>query len=155
MEFRQHYRIKNSGFTLMEVLLVVGIVAALAAYGWVSLAQSQTRTAATRAGEEMAGAVREIQNWAMTSHAGRGWGLRCDSGIPTSFSYTETQPLLDQTIIPMRSGFSCTMDPAEIRFSKLTGTPLGAPANLEVYYNGQAVKRIEINSPGIITLKSI
>lgn len=154
MELRQH-TLKTYGFSLVEVLVVVGIVAGLATYGWVTIAQSRTRTVATRAGEETVSAVREVQNWAMAAHAGRGWGLRCDNGILTRFSFTDTQPMLDQTVLPMRTGFTCDMNPGEVKFSKLTGIPFAAPVNLTVVYGGQALKRIMINGPGVITLNSI
>lgn len=151
MEFCEHKHIKKEGFTLIEVLIVVGIVSIVFGFGAATLANSQERAKISSENEKIMQIVRETQNLSLVSEKGKSWGLRCMGNNITRFFYDPEQT---SETITLTQGFSCNTT-SDIRFKKLTNVPSTGDVNITLNFSGKDVKRIEIKSTGTITSSNL
>jgi prepilin-type N-terminal cleavage/methylation domain-containing protein len=157
MEFRQHFisSLKiQKGFTLIEVLIVVGLVSVVAALGLGVLGPMRERAMDEKTGKLVLATLREAQNRSLASENGVAWGVRCDHHNLVEFSYTPTEPEKNPQIIPLPGEYSCTILPGIIRFQKLTGIPEVNSA-ITLSLGSQSVARIAVEQPGVISLEKL
>lgn len=66
MKIKQKNKKFKKGFTLIELLIVIAIIGIMTAALFVSMSRSGTTNALKVAGRQLAGAIRETQNYALT-----------------------------------------------------------------------------------------
>lgn len=151
MEFCKYKHIKKEGFTLIEVLIVVGIISIVFGFGTVAIAKSQEHAKISSESEKIMQIVRETQNLSLVSEKGKSWGLRCMGNNITRFYYDPEQT---SETIRLTQGFSCSTT-SDIRFKKLTNVPSVGDVYIILNFTGKDVKRIEIKNTGTITSSNI
>ncbi|MFA6553598.1 MAG: type II secretion system protein [Patescibacteria group bacterium] len=144
------HRTEQNGFTLIEVLIVVGIVAVIATFGSMSLAASRERAQTRSTGDSVVQLVREAQSRSMTAQNGRAWGLRCQLNTIILFSYTSTQPELTPETTVLPQGYSCSIEHGPVQFEKLTGASLSA-TSIVLEVQGHDLSKVDIAISGQIT----
>lgn len=142
---------KNTGFTLLEVLLSVAIIGILAGLGTPIYQSFQVRNDLDIAGNTIAGSLRRAQVLSQGVDGDTTWGLYVQSGEITLFqgsSYASRDVDFDEvfilpaSIIP--SGIS------EIVYNKFTGEPQ-ITGTIILTSNSNETRNITINEKGTIT----
>lgn len=146
------YKSRKPGITVIEVLITLSIVALISAAGVFSYGQSRKQATIAGEGDTLIQIVREVQNRSQVANYGRAWGVFCSQNSYTTFSFTADEPELNPETFSLAPEFSCSTSADAIRFEKLTGIPELAQSNLSLQFRGEAVMRIEVASPGTLTL---
>lgn len=122
-----------SGFTLVELVVSMAILSIMAAITIVSLSGTKTKQEVEGAARELAAAIREAQNYALTGRSITG-GLPCQfriTAVALSGSYTLQQT--DSTGCGTVAGSVSYTLPNSVQFSSGTGVwfdvPRGEPRN--------------------------
>lgn len=139
------------GLTLVEVLIVVGIVAMISSFGLLSSSQSRQQARIAAEGVQLQQELRTAQNRSLASYLGRSWAVRCNGASLTTFAFSSTEPEVSPTTYMLPNGFSCSGSAPAIKFMKLTGRPEVA-TSFTLQLAGQDVQRIDVSMPGTITL---
>lgn len=141
----------NSGFTLLEVLLSVAIIALITGIGIPIYQSFQTRNDLDIAANTIAQSLRRAQSLSQASDSDISWGLRVQNGSIVLFqgsSYGTRDTTFDeifdlpQSITP--SGVS------EIVYSKFFGEPQ-AIGTITLISDTNETRTITINAKGTIT----
>lgn len=148
MELRQRYQLTRPGLSLLEVVLIIGVVAIVASFSVRGYAATQQRSRVTKEANQLVSALREAQSRAQTAQSSQGWNLTCDGDVlrlaPLSGGTPETTVL--------NAGITC--DAANVSFTKLTGLPTSS-ASFTLRDHGQAVRRVDVSSGGVVTTLSL
>ncbi|ENW05840.1 hypothetical protein F934_00690 [Acinetobacter beijerinckii ANC 3835] len=111
--------IKNKGFTLIELMIVVGIVGILAAIAYPSYTSYKVRVQRTDAQAEMMQIARTMANYKM---ANNNYAGRTVSNIYGAATIPRTDPLYDITLTDV-DGVLLTNASAKVRTWLLIATP--------------------------------
>jgi len=153
MELRQRHSITRSGFTLTEVLIVIGILAVIVGVSVSGLMTSRERAAQSKDALLMQSAVTQAQQRAQTAREGRGWGVECQSNHVQLFSFNSTTvDYREQT--DFRSGVACSTTGSQVRFTKLSGQPV-AETVFTLAAHGKLYRKISITQPGLIQSEAL
>lgn len=138
----------RKGFTLLEVMLSMAVIAALAAIGLPVYQSLQVRNDLDIAAETIAQGGRRAQVLSTASDGDAEWGLRVQTGSVVIFrgaSYAARDAAYDETydlpasIVP--SGVT------EVIYAKLSGAP-SATGTVTLTGNNNETRTITINSKG-------
>lgn len=148
------------GFTLVEMMVVIGIVSLLLVVGSVNIRSFQSRSQVTQAAEELASILREAQSRSMTVVNGQTHGIHFESGDGTytlfegtPFSQTNATNVkysLDASI--QFSNIALTGGGKDVIFDKLTGsTSHSGGVTISSKLDGSIQRTITITSQGKIS----
>ena len=144
---------KKKGFTLIEILLVVGIITIIAGLSVPFYRSFQVDQEMDIASKEILGTLRDAQNRSITGRDDITWGVHFDLssneyGIfqGTSFSSYSDDSYVVPNVIDMSTNFG-----DDVYFSKIIGAPSTAGI---IFLEGDAgtTKQIEITTAGLISL---
>jgi type II secretory pathway pseudopilin PulG len=123
-----NFQKNRSGFTLIEVMLVIGLTIAVAAVALPSPARFVFSRQAAVVADELAGSFRKAQGYAMSGKGGPAWGVAIRDGRIVLFqggSYASRDASYDETYaIPERVDVS-GLD--EVVFVGPSGHPSATP----------------------------
>lgn len=145
MEFRQRPQLTRSGISLIEALLTIGIVGAIASWGLTGYAQTRERGIITQATAQLESAIREAQARSIHADRGSAWSLECHGRqvVVTTIDHAAT-------ITRALPGDLQCPEGEQVHFTKLTGLP-ESPAELHVTAHGRPVKVCIVSIAGTIT----
>ena len=146
------------GFTILEILITLGIIVIITTSGVLSLSSFRSRQDLDLAGKTIIAMLRDAQSRADTQEGGTGWGVRFQNGAADSYMLYQgpTYTLPAQTL-SLKSNLEFR-DPAsgatkDVLFERLTGYPSGG-ANVTIIVgitgNPDATKTITIFANGRI-----
>lgn len=145
------------GFSLVELLLVMGVAAILFGLTTVNLVNVQHHTTIATATESLVADMRSQQIKAMagkTTSSGTGdkYGIHFD-GTSTYIlfhgTYAAGSP--DNVAVTPDQAIAFTANPAEVTFSQITGE-IGASQTITAkYISGSETKTITMNKYGVVT----
>ncbi|MFA5070563.1 MAG: prepilin-type N-terminal cleavage/methylation domain-containing protein [Patescibacteria group bacterium] len=146
----------KKGFTLVEALSVIGVLAVLTAMAVPSYASMRKNVVFGNTFQEIASALRMAQNNSMTAQDGNMWGvkfnndsyimLECNDENCSSPSNTDTYPVSGLKIITPATN--------PIIFNRLSGTLYGAAVSQTIAVEneaGSSVKNIFVEPNGKIS----
>lgn len=149
------FKFKDKGFTLLELLVVVGIITILAGVGIFSYINQQKAKLLDMSVQEVVGYLRYAQQKSMVQEGGNQWGVHFENPASgddfyalytgTSYSSPEETRYLPNGIEFTTPGDNETID---ISFYKLIGDSMGGVVTICGYFN-QCVS-ITISSSGLI-----
>jgi prepilin-type N-terminal cleavage/methylation domain-containing protein len=141
----------TQGFTLIELILSVGIIALLAGLSLPVYASFQNRNDLDITTQSLASALRRAQVYARSGHGDSQWGVRVQSGAVTLFkgstfagrdaTYDEVSSVSPTTSV---SGLS------EVLFAKLSGAPANTGSVTLTNTNNEA-RTVTINAKGMVS----
>ncbi|HEX3568777.1 MAG TPA: type II secretion system protein [Candidatus Saccharimonadales bacterium] len=143
-------RANEDGFTLIEMLLSVGIIALLAGLSLPIYFSSQTRNDTASTTETIADGLRRAEIDARAVHGDVQWGVNFQSTSATLFqgtSYATRATMYDEPLtIPsdITIGYS-----GDIVFAKLTGLPTTTPS-ITITSKNNETATITINTKGMV-----
>lgn len=140
----------NQGFTLIEIVLTVAVLAILFRVTVPVFLGFQSRSALESAVNTTVGGLRQAQTFARTGSGDGQWGVKMADGAVTVFqgaSYATRNATLDETtdIAPAITPTGLT----EVVFSKLSGDPTTTGTIILTTQNNEA-KSITINAKGTL-----
>ena len=141
----------SRGFTLLEVLLSVGIMAILAGIGAPIFGRSQTKNDLDTAVVSLTQSWRRGQVLAIANEGDSLWGVKVSAGSITLFkgaAFAARDTNYDETF-DLPATISVSGAVGEITFSKLTGTP-SATGSVSLT-NFAASTTLNINSQGTVS----
>lgn len=142
-------RIKNSGFTLLEILLSVAALSLIAGISIPIYQSFQVRNDLDIAAQTIAEGARRAGLQSQASDGNTSWGIRISSGSMVLFkgaSYAARDATYDEVFnIPTSIAPSGI---GEIVFARLTGLP-STTGNIVLTTNANETRTITINSKGM------
>ena len=144
-----HNRAHPSGFTLIEILIALSTIAALAVVALPLYVSLQTRNDLDVAATEVVSSERRAQTLAQAGSGDTSWGVSIQAGTIVLFQGTSyaSRTVASDEIFTMPS----TITPSgltEIVFTKFTGTPASVGTTTLTSVGG--VRNIGINAVGTI-----
>lgn len=154
-------REKSAGFTVAELLLVLGIIAVIVAVVLPTLVSRRSRAELDSSTRQIVALLREAQNRSFSQEDGVSWGVHFDNPIGTAPFYAlfkdfySAANIVVRQSLPNRVGYSPSSIPAggalDVVFSKVTGLPL-SEASISLEMAGDAaVSTINIDSTGLVS----
>ena len=142
---------RANGFSLIEVLLSVGIISILAGLSLPVYMSFQNRNDLDIAATSLASALRRAQVYTRGGHGDSQWGVSVQSGQITLFkgsSYVSRDTSYDE-INTMPTSITLSGD-GEVVFTKLTGTPDSATSTTLTSINNDT-RTVAINAKGMVS----
>lgn len=143
---------KTHGFTLIEVLLSVAIISAIAGMSLPILGSFNNRNDLDITAQSIVGQLRRAQTYARGMNGDAQWGIRLQNGSATLFKgalYASRDTAYDETS-PIPS--SITVDgTSDITYSKLDGAPNTAGSITLTNTNNNESRTITINAKGMVS----
>lgn len=142
---------QQGGFTLIEVLLSVSIIALLAGLSLPLYAGFQRRNDLSTTSETVANGIRRAQTYAEGSKQDEQWGINVQSTAVVLYkgaTYATRDTTLDETIT--LTGAVTASGVSDINFAKQTGLP-NTTGNLTLTASSGETKVITINAKGVVT----
>lgn len=142
---------RTNGFTMVELLLSVGIISMLAGLSLPLYASFYNRTNLDTATDQVAHALRRAQTFSRAANGDTTWGVRVQSGSAVVFkgaTYAARDATYDE-IISLNNITPTGL--SEVVFTKLYGVPstTGTITLTETTINES--KAIELNVKGLVT----
>jgi len=164
MILRNHYN--KSGFTLLELLLALGVIAGLAAIAAVIYLGAYRQAMLDSAGQEMMVYLRFAQQRSISQEEGIGWGVHFEnpsSGNPffalfTGNPYNQNN-IRERIFLPPQLKYLVpdSGQSIDVMFDKLTGIPNGAQSVEIAFKSADASparkKTIHVNAAGVVTMQ--
>jgi prepilin-type N-terminal cleavage/methylation domain-containing protein len=142
----------RSGFTFVELVLVVGIVAILAGSGVIFYGRFVTQNQVDTTADLLVQNIRKAQMYAMESRKSEtvGWGVRYAAGSPLTLYLGATYATKVATWDENSSkGGNVTVSAFEVNFTRLTGMPDGTES---ITISGMGTtKTVTVNARGTVT----
>ncbi len=150
---RRGARLSSRGFTLIEMLVVLGISVILATGGFLSLWNLRKHQALRLAAESMVAFLREAQSRSATQEGGVGWGVHFENSTDRDsywlFSGSVIEDPVDKVALPATVGLDTPSD--EVFFSKVSGLPdFPTIVKIKLLGDDSSVRTITINAQGTI-----
>lgn len=147
---------KTSAFTLIEILVVLGISVILGVGGFLSLANLRRHQALDLSANSMVAFLRDSQQKSISQDGGLGWGVHFENG-PDRDSYwrfSGFDPLVASEKITLPSGVELSSVTGNVFFSKISGLPDSATVvKIRLLDDDSSSKTITINAQGSIEAK--
>ncbi len=141
--------LKNErGFTMIEILLVMAIIAIVTTFSAVFYSRFLTQNAVANAADQVAGQIQKARIYAMSGKQNSNWGVSFTSPILTLYSgasYAARNPSLDEKF-RINSNVSVT-GLLDLNIARATGVP-GAVTTVTISA-GNNIKTVTINSQGM------
>ena len=137
----------KSGFSLIELLVVIGILLILGSGGFVVSSMFLNRRGGNQAVTTLKEAIREAGLNSMSGKNGDRWGVKTESNKITVFagdSFAARDSDLDE-VWNLSRGVS--LNDKEVVFSRWSGYPLGGEVEFQVNWSGGS-KVIRVNLVG-------
>lgn len=145
MESRQRHHLIRPGFTLVELIVVMALIGAIAAFTLPGFAESRQRAEISKESNEMLSLVREAQSRSMSASGGTSWKFVCHDSTVT------IEPVGIPSMIVTHTLSSVTCPAVTVEFQKLTGRPT-VPTTVQLVNHGGTVKNIIISATGTLSL---
>lgn len=148
---------KNSAFTLIEILVVLGISIILAMGGLFGLSNLRKHQSLRLAAEGMVAFLRDTQQRSLGQEDGLGWGVHFENSTSERDSYWRfggADPMIvsEKVVLPPGVDFDSSSD--NVFFSKVSGLPdSAAEVKIKLLNDPSAVRTITINAQGTIEQK--
>lgn len=156
---------KSAGFTLIEILVVVSVIAILSTIGLATLFGRRNRAGLESATSQIAATLREAQNRSVARENLASWGVHLDNGTSTAPFYAlfyntySTSTVLIRQIFSNFVGYATSSIASgasqEITFAQITGLPSASTSIiLQLTGGGNAIiatSAISISSSGLIS----
>ena len=147
----------RKGFTTIEILTVIGIIAVLAAVAVPSYGLMKRNVSFTNTVEEVANALREAQNLSMASQDGEKWEVEFDHDSISGLDYYSLTSVAGTSSRTRRydlnEGIKIQPVPSAIVFNRLNGTTDNY-AEVIVKQTGKQVT-IAVDKVGKISIGSV
>ncbi|MBI2034047.1 MAG: hypothetical protein HYT13_03035 [Candidatus Liptonbacteria bacterium] len=157
---------KNRGFSVIELVLVIGIIVVIGAFTLPNLLGRKSVNDLTNVVNQMSITLREAQSRAISQSGGVEWGVRFDNGNPPYFAMFST-PIYDSTTraiynrLPQGIGYvTSTLDvnaSISVIFNQITGRP-SQPIFLILYitrggFPSSTIGTVAVATSGAVTAK--
>lgn len=141
----------QSGFSLLEIILVVAIISILSLLGTVFYTRFLTQNAVANTAEHLTSQIRKAQIYSMEGKQNSGtWGVNYTTSPKQIQLYLQGDLAFDEnySIQP-----NVTISPTfNLLFAHLTGKPSGATFPLVITISGNnSQEQISINSEGVVS----
>ena len=145
-------RAGEHGFTLIEVLLSVGLIAALAGLSLPIYASFANRNDLDVDTQSLAGMLRRAETYAQTMNGDSNWGVKVQSGSAVLFkgtSYATRDATSDETdAIPTNITIGGSV--SEVVFDKFTAAPSTTGTITLTHTATNDVRTITLNAKGMV-----
>jgi len=142
----------QSGFTLIELLVAISIFLAIGTFSTNFYTGFLRQNAVLNTQDQLLGALRKAQIYAMVGKRGTNWGVHYDSGTKKITLFRGTQWLGHSTdsdeVFNVNPNLSVT-GVTEVIFTRLTGIP-NIYGTITIS-DGKTTKYVSINSQGVAT----
>lgn len=139
----------QKGLTMIELLVVIGILTICTVGATAVLAKSRMRSALSTEASRFTDTILETQHMAITAQEGKAWAISCSGSTWQRYGYTEEMPDPIPEMHPFDGRMHCTASAPEIRFHKLTGMP-ESPITFTLSLDETAV--ISVSQVGAVTV---
>lgn len=151
----------NSGFSIIELLLTLSIVAILGVVLSLNLVGRRSASELTLTAQSIAATLREAQSRAVMQASSSAWGVHFDNGSSPFYAIFSgatfsTSSQYSRTSLPVTLRFTTTTiaqnNTADVNFAQLTGAASGS-SSIAVYIlaNPQSSSSISIDPTGAIS----
>ncbi|MDP1719099.1 MAG: prepilin-type N-terminal cleavage/methylation domain-containing protein [bacterium] len=155
---------KINGFTLIEILVVLGITVILATGGFLSLSGLRRHQSLRLSAEGMVAFLQDAQQRSVSQEGGLGWGVHfensaTDRGYYLRFSgsdYSVSADKVDRVALPSGIEFADPIDGSakDVSFAKISGLPDAAvEVKINLSNDSASFRTITINVQGAIEQK--
>ncbi len=147
---------KNKGFTLIEILVVLGITIILATGGFLSLWNLKKHQALRLAAENMVAFVRDAEQRSVSQDQGLGWGVHFENSADRDsyWRFSGSDPMAISEKITLPSGVEMDTPSDDVFFAKVSGLPdSSAEVKIKLSGDDSSVMTIKINAQGTIEQK--
>ena len=145
---------KNKGFTLIEILVVLGISIILATGGLFSLSNLRRHQSLRLAAEGMVAFLRDAQQKSISQEEGSGWGAHFDNSASDRDSYWRfggTDPMIVSEKVVLSPGIELDTPSDNVFFDKVSGLPDSATVvKIKLSNDPSTFRTITINVQGTI-----
>ena len=149
---------KKAAFTLIEILVVMGIVGIIVTVSFLSLSGYRQRSALDNAAQSIAAFLRDAYQRSINQESGSEWGVRFEQvadgrDFYALFSGPVYVSAASTRYLPVSVEFSDPVSGSkDIIFEKLTGLPTVAPFGITVFLTSDpsVSKTINVNAVGQI-----
>lgn len=153
---------KKKGYTLIELVIVIGLVIMISSVLFLNLSGDRGTTALNSTTKQIAVLLREAQSRAINGASSTSWGVHFNSMASTSFYALFFGPVyasateVGHYAMPTQVRFMTSTIPAgsssTVLFAPLSGTPNAtATIGLELVFGPQVSSTIFVNSFGAIS----
>ena len=147
-----------TGFTLVETLIVVTILAGLVGFTFVELAKFKARHSFDLDSESLVAALSNAQSKAIQQENGSTWGVRFTNGVQNTYAIFSGTTFSTSTVVTEEnlSAVSVYTNPpssssTDVVFNKLTGAPSGGGKSIAIQrLGGSEIYTITVSSIGKI-----
>ena len=130
----KNFKHSKQGFTIVEVLIVTGITAAIAIVAIVNLAGWKGQRELSGTAQKVAALLREAESRAASQSEGKGWGVRFENSSTSNSSYslfyydeTGASTTISYNVLPGALSFNSSSLPSDgtihVFFSQISGKP--------------------------------
>lgn len=150
---------RESGFTFIELILVVSLVLILGTMGTSLTARFMTQNAVANAQDQLIGDLRKAQMNAMAGKQGCAtsacnWGVNYSSNIITLYKGSNfgarDQAFDEEFSVPGGVSITSSTGILDWNFTRVTGMANNTPATITISGNG-TIKQVTVNGQGMVT----
>ncbi len=145
----------SKGFTLIEILVVLGISVILATGGFLMLWSFRSHQALSLSAEKIVAVLRDAQARSVSQEDGLSWGVHFENVVGSdSYWIFGGDPAVPIEKVSLSSGVALDTPTANVSFFKVSGLPV-SPAEVKIKLSNDdtVFRTITINAQGTIEQK--
>lgn len=148
-------RRKLRGFTFIELILVVAILAIIGSFTPILYTNFFSQNAAANTVDQFAGSLRKAQMYAMMGRQNDNWGVSFTTSPKTitlyrGSSFASRLPAFDETFsVDDATTITFSTPSTDVNFARRTGVPSIQP--VITITNGTNIKTVTVNSQGVVS----